>query len=671
MSELPSVSQHYAEFHRYFQAGDNEKAYKSINKILQIDPNDEKAFHCKVVCLIQKSDFDTALNFIRKNSSLGSSLYFERAYCEYRLNQTEESLKTLLSAPDKDVRIKELLGQVYYRLEDYEKCRDVYINLIKNTQDDYEDEREANLAAALAAMQISTEDEVEDLELRTDTYDLLYNNACYLIGRKQYEAALKQLTLAEEQCRETLQDDPDVTVDEIEAELGHIHVQRGYVLQKLGRPEEAMKYYNQALKQKADKEHKDEALTAVACNNVVSLNKDQNVFDSKKKIKSATADSLKHKLTTHQRKTIAMNQCLLYMYTNQGDQCKKMSIDLQKKYPESDMPTLIGAAQCHKIKNYEEAVELLKNQITSSSGTSVTLKLSLAQIYLGQGHIYQVCDTLKDLGELSYKPGVISALVSLYMSQEDFDMTAEILNEAYHWYESNKPGSADHINITRANANFHLKHGDPKVATEMLESLRKKNHQDPRLIAQLISAYSKFDPKKAELVSKQLPSTIEITADIDVDSLEQSACHLGPKYIKKSAKGEQSPKPASPNAGEINITIVKKKKKKKKGKLPKNLDPDNPTPIDPERWLPRRERSYYKGKRRDKRKDIGKGTQGSSTAPTAELDASKSTTVEDTLPKTATTPQPSIATPPIGPRQQKPAGAANKQKKKKGKGGKW
>lgn len=671
MTEPASVSQYYTEFHRSIQADDKEKAIKSINKILQIDPNDEKAFQCKVVCLIQKSDFDTALNFIRKNPNFGSSLYFEKAYCEYRLNQTEESLKTLLSAPDKDEKIKELLGQVYYRLEDYEKCRDVYINLIKNTQDDYEDEREANLAAALAAMQISTDDEVEDLELRTDTYDLLYNHACYLIGRKDYQLALTQLNLAEEKCRETLQEEPDTTAEEIEVELGHIHVQRGYVLQKLGRPEEALRYYNQALKQKADKQSKDEALTAVACNNVVSLNKDQNVFDSKKKIKSATTESLKHKLTNHQRKTIVMNQCLLYMYTNQGDQCKKMSLELQKRFPDSDLPTLIGAAQYHKAKNYEEAIELLKNQIALSSGNAVTLKLTLAQIYLGQGHIYQVCDTLRDLGDLSYKPGVISALVSLYMSQEDFDMTADILNEAYHWYESNQPGSPDHVNVTRANADFHLKHGDAKVAADMLENLRKKNQQDPRLIAQLINAYSTFDPKKAELVSKQLPATIEITADIDVDSLEQSACHLGPKYIKKSAKGEQSPKPASPKAGEVNLTVVKKKKKKKKGKLPKNFDPENPYPLDLERWLPKRERSYYKGKRRDKRKDIGKGTQGSSIAATADLDASKPTSVEDPASKTPAPTQANVLTPPVGPRQQKPTGAANKQKKKKGKGGKW
>jgi signal recognition particle subunit SRP72 len=44
---------------------------------------------------------------------------------------------------------------------------------------------------------------------------------------------------------------------------------------------------------------------------------EQNVFDSKKKIKVATADSLKQKLTWSQRRAIAMNECLLYMYSGQ------------------------------------------------------------------------------------------------------------------------------------------------------------------------------------------------------------------------------------------------------------------------------------------------------------------------------------------------------------------
>lgn len=44
---------------------------------------------------------------------------------------------------------------------------------------------------------------------------------------------------------------------------------------------------------------------------------DQNVFDSKKKMKVATSSNLKHKLSLSQRQEIDINQCLLHMYSNQ------------------------------------------------------------------------------------------------------------------------------------------------------------------------------------------------------------------------------------------------------------------------------------------------------------------------------------------------------------------
>lgn len=54
------------------------------------------------------------------------------------------------------------------------------------------------------------------------------------------------------------------------------------------------------------------------------------------------------------------------------------------------------------------------------------------------------------------------------------------------------------------------------------------------------------------------------------------------------------------------------------GKLPKNCDP-KATP-DPERWLPMKERSYYRGKKKGKKKEqIGKGTQGTTAGASAEL----------------------------------------------------
>ena len=41
------------------------------------------------------------------------------------------------------------------------------------------------------------------------------------------------------------------------------------------------------------------------------------MFDSKKRIKAATSDNLRQKLSSDQRTAIAINECLLYMYMGQ------------------------------------------------------------------------------------------------------------------------------------------------------------------------------------------------------------------------------------------------------------------------------------------------------------------------------------------------------------------
>jgi signal recognition particle subunit SRP72 len=79
---------------------------------LGISVNDKKAFHCKIVCLIQLSKFDEALTSLQRFPVEQNDFYFERAYCEYRLNQIEDAQKTLKSCPNMTYKEKELLAQV-------------------------------------------------------------------------------------------------------------------------------------------------------------------------------------------------------------------------------------------------------------------------------------------------------------------------------------------------------------------------------------------------------------------------------------------------------------------------------------------------------------------------------------------------------------------------------
>lgn len=96
------------------------------------------------------SKFQEAYQFIEKNKL--SHLVFERAYCEYRLNHPEKALKTIESVGLSNLSpgLKELYAQVLYRLERYSDCFDSYREIIKNTHDDYDDERKTNLSAVIA-----------------------------------------------------------------------------------------------------------------------------------------------------------------------------------------------------------------------------------------------------------------------------------------------------------------------------------------------------------------------------------------------------------------------------------------------------------------------------------------------------------------------------------------
>ena len=112
-------------------------------------------------------------------------------------------------------------------------------------------------------------------------------------------------------------------------------------------------------------------------------------------------------------------------------------------------------------------------------------------------------------------------------------------------------------------------------------------------------------------LSSELPSLSDLVSNekIDVDALESQFSLKYGRAKAKEAKGDAS-SPNSPVAKKEEGTKgeLKKKKKKKKVKLPKNYVAG--AHIDPERWVPLRERSYYKGRRKKKNAGVGKGTQG-------------------------------------------------------------
>ncbi|GBP78196.1 Signal recognition particle subunit SRP72 [Eumeta japonica] len=195
-----NLVQAYIELNKFCQNGDYDRALKA--SVLQIAPNEQKAFHCKVVCFIQLHNFKEALSILcnPKNASLANDLYFEKAYVQYRLNCPKDALQTVDNAPELTPVLKELRAQILYRLEQYQECYSLYRDIVKNTTDEYEDERKANMAAVVSNMAaLNPFDE--------NTYELTYNAGSTLAMKGKYGDALPVLKRAEQKCSESVIDD--------------------------------------------------------------------------------------------------------------------------------------------------------------------------------------------------------------------------------------------------------------------------------------------------------------------------------------------------------------------------------------------------------------------------------------------------------------------------------
>ncbi|KAK6138389.1 hypothetical protein DH2020_027863 [Rehmannia glutinosa] len=124
----------------------------------------------------------------------------------------------------------------------------------------------------------------------------------------------------------------------------------------------------------------------------------------------------------------------------------------------------------------------------------------------------------------------------------------------------------------------YRRHGKKDEAARLYEEL-VKSHGSIEALVGLIRTAAHTDVEKAESYEKQL-KPIPGLKGIDVDSLEKTS---GAKIIENG-----------PTVG-----------------VAEAVRPENPgPPPDPERWLPKRERSSYRPKRKDKRAAQVRGSQG-------------------------------------------------------------
>lgn len=472
-----------------------------------------------------------------------------------------------------------------------------------------EEDRETNLLACEASLALQNHarakgEKVKVSKVAAVNPEAFFNRSIVHIGNGDLKKAEKACNNAKNEYEAY----DDLEADELEQELAPIQAQLALIYQLQGEKGKSLGMYQRVLNSQPDL-----ILTSVVNNNIIANNQDQNLFESKKKAKALQTknDALLKKLQSTQLITMELNKALVAYASGQFTSALEIIHELanagKKLCTDLHEIRIIKAACLAKLNRLPEATDLLKAEIAKiqTEADVERLNLALAQLDLGSAN--------------TDKYAASAAFIALDLAragQENMEAECAVMKRAESlWTDVNDVKRA---RILTKYGEALLKLGDEEEACKIYEELSNNNDE---FLPKFIEVASRVDPNRGRQAAARLPGADLLTNDVDVEKLEEMAGIAGSRYankrreVKTVVEEAQMEKP--------------KKKRKRKPKLPKSADaakPFKPENEDQERWLPLRDRSYYRGRRFKKsRTGAMRGPQGAANDAqnTAQLDASK------------------------------------------------
>jgi len=625
------IGELFAAIDKLFETEDYEMALPLCSKATEMDSKNLTARKCRVFALLNLSRWSDALQVIDNAGSDKASLSFELAYCYYRLNRFQDALGAIgKAADDRSVRLE---AQVRYRMGDYEASAKMYEKLWKEDKDD------TGLLVNTLASRVSGDRPAEALavmsgpnaELLDESYELCFNMACALIDEGRLSEAETRLQEAKQLCSSELQAAEDIPEEDAQIledheELAAIHTQRACVFQRRGMTDEANELYSRVLRQRgSDGGEVDVTVLAIACNNTIALRTEgKSLFDSLKRINIASKESLEHKLTRKQTIEIAINKCLLLLQARRLDEARRELQRLKENFPGHPRVIMVQSAISYAEKKTKVCEETLQGYLTEHPGDEDTLT-ALAQLYAQQRRFDRAVEVLCQLPvRRRSQPHTLQAIVSLHQKQKSPDKAVSCIRETIEFWTKSQASSDEESlgSVLRIAAQLALQLKDNAFAAEVFQLyLEKVDGTDVEALCGLVRALASTDIKKAEQYAQRLK--VPDYDHLDAEELEQAPipkiAHLSTKKISKGRPAKDAEDDTAATGEEVDSDedaaaegdVKRKKKKKKHIRLPKNFDPENPgPPPDPERWLPKRERTEYKKRMKKRDKHLQRGPQG-------------------------------------------------------------
>ena len=350
-------------------------------------------------------------------------------------------------------------------------------------------------------------------------------------------------------------------------------------------------------------------MNAVCLNNIVATEKGS-LFDLLKKIKHARQTETVEGLSEKNKKVLAFNQVIILLKMEKIQECEQILKQMKEEFP-SNVEIELLEALVSSAGNDQEQYKRIE-QVKSKHPNDLLVNICFAQILINKREFEKAYQILISLKDLEHKPGLVHSLVSLNSllgrTKESllvYESAEKYWSTVYEKDTKNSEIENIYLLVLRNSAKFKLDNNFFQESAKSYEKILRVQRGDVDGLANYIIATSKYDPSSAEQYEDKLPP-IEGVQLVDVEKLIKEAFQVQIHPQKKVTSSTSTPSTSSTptiSSSDPQKQDKKKKKNKKKVRLPKGVDPKNldPNPkIDPERWIPLKDRSYYKDKRSKK-----------------------------------------------------------------------
>ncbi|KAG0647482.1 Signal recognition particle subunit SRP72 [Hyphodiscus hymeniophilus] len=600
---------------------DHEEVLKAANAVLKTSKNNPDGLHTRVVALLKLDRFDDALRALDDGGDkLADRCMLEKAYALYKTGQLAEAERLARGSDERG--LQHVAAQVAYRAEKFEDAAKVYEELTAQAAPIEGEENDLRINTLATDAQLEWQGTGDKVALSRkkpgkddmEAFETTYNAACGCIARGDLAAGSVLLKMARDLC-EALD---ELTDEEKKAEVLPIMVQQAFVFTKLGKLAEA-----EALEKMITIADVPEPPTRVIAQNnaLAASTKNDNPFITQRIFDSVPTLTQTEKHFEHQASILRRNRYVIDLQSQKFSGVAYSTSSIIAKAPAPTISPFVNAlsvinaaAHAHGKTGRASLKQILP--LLEKRPNDVGLILTIIQLYIltnNPGPAITLLETFfKKLEEANtetmldvrFAPGLIALLVSLYrVSGRKAPIKTELGKAASYWRRKSKPSSNTLLRAAGVSLLDSTKPGDLEAAGEIFSSLRSHDSNDRTAIAGYVASYATTDFSKVSSDLEKLTPVSRLVSGIDAAALEEAGIPSLPVPAavtaskKRAADAEADKREQAP-----------KKRKIPNSKMPKEFEEGKK--MDPERWLPLRDRSTYRPKGKKGKKKAMEMTQG-------------------------------------------------------------